>query len=105
MMTWEDLQSWCDDLSSWIVELDELDELKKAFPKGQFPLVANRDKDVLAYLVVWMCCKRKMRAPPNIDSRMMLSESFKGPWQEIYSRLVQRLENNLTFRDIYDLAG
>lgn len=112
MMTWEDLQSWCNDLSAWITELGEEDELKKAFPKGQFPLVADRekdeleeDKDVLAYLTVWMCCKRRTRAPSHLESRMILTDKFKGPWQTLYLELVRRFERNLEFTDIFDLAG
>jgi len=110
MMTPEDLQSWCDDLSAWIKELGEEEEFKTAYPKGTLPLVVDLadiedNKDILAYLIVWMCCKRKMRAPPHLESRMVLAERFKGPWQGIYSKLVQRLERGLAFTDIFDLAG
>lgn len=107
MMTWEDLQSWCDDLCSWIVEIGEEAYVRKTWPKGIFPLVVDRekdeieeDKDVLAYITVWMCCKRKVRAPGNLEARMILSERFRGPWQEVYCKLVHRLENNLDFTDI-----
>jgi len=112
-MTWADLQSWCDDLSSWIIELGEEDEVRKAWPKGIFPLVVNQEKDeidedqdVLAYITVWMCCKLRTRAPANIEARMIFCK-FKGPWQEIYFKLIKRFENNLDFRDIdiFGLAG
>lgn len=106
-MTWEDIQSWCDELSAWIIEIGEEAEFMKAWPKGPFPLVANsieddieEDKDILAYITVWMCCKRKERAPQHLESRMLLSEKFKGPWQELYVKLVQRFENNLDYKDI-----
>ena len=114
MTTWEDLQSWCDDLSAWITELGEEGELEKAFPKGQFPLVASRDpadlqcdKNVLAYLTVWMCCKKGTPAPPAIHARMLLSDSFERPWQELYSKLVTRLEAKQDYQDIdiFSLAG
>jgi len=107
MMTWEDLQSWCDDLSRWIVEIGEEAEVKKAWPTSPFPFVADRtkddideDKDILAYLTVWMCCKRKTRAPHYLESRMLLTEKFKGPWQELYVKLVHRFENDLDYKDI-----
>lgn len=113
-MTWEDIQSWCDDLSAWIIEIGEEAEVRKAWPKGIFPLQANprkddieEDKDVLAYITVWMCCKIGRRAPANLEARMLLSEKFKGPWQEIYAKLVHRFENKLDFKDIdiFSLAG
>lgn len=111
-MTWEDLQSWCDELSAWITELGEVDELQKAFPKGKFPLVADRekdeleeDKDVLAYLTLWMCCKRRTKAPQGLHARMLLAGNFKGPWQMLYSRLTEALEYKKRFTDLFDLAG
>lgn len=106
-MTWEDLQSWCDELSAWITELGEQEELKTAFPKGQFPLVADRekdeleeDKDVLAYLTLWICCKRRIQAPPGLHSRILLAGPFKGPWQTLYVELLKRWENHQDFNDI-----
>jgi hypothetical protein len=106
-MTWEDVQSWCDDISAWIIEIGEEGEVRKAWPKGIFPLKADRekddldeDKDVLAYITVWVCCKIKKRAPAHLESRMLLLERFKGPWQEIYCKLIHRFENNLDYKDI-----
>lgn len=111
-MTWEDLQNWCDELSAWITELGEVDELQKAFPKGQFPLVADRekdepeeDRDVLAYLTLWMCLKRRTQAPAGLHSRILLGEPFKGPWQILYIRLLDALEKEIKFTDLFDLAG
>lgn len=110
-MTWEDIQSWCDDLSAWIIKTGQEDEVRKAWPKGQFPLKANprkddieEDKDVLAYITIWVCCKIKSRAPAGLEARMLLTEKFKGPWQEIYVKLAHRFENNLDYKDI-DVFG
>ena len=114
MMTWEDIQSWCADLSNWIIEVGQEAEVRKAWPKSQFPLVANsskddieEDKDILAYLTVWMCCKLKTPAPAYLESRLLLTEKFKGPWQELYVKLIHRFKNNLDYKDIdiFHLAG
>jgi hypothetical protein len=107
MLTWEDLQSWCDDLSNWVVEIGQDEDVKRAWPKGPFPFVVDpaqddieNCKDILSFMTVWVCCKLKTRAPSYLESRIILSERFRGPWQDVYCKLVQRLENNLDFTDI-----
>lgn len=110
-MNWEDIDSWCDALNSWIIEIGEEEELAKALPKGQFPLKADPEddiensKDILAYLTVWMCCKRRTPAPTGLHSRMILAGPFQGPWQRLYTGLLDRWERRREFGDIFNLAG
>lgn len=109
-MTREDIQTWCDELNSWIVELGEEEEFKKAYPKDPFPLAADKDdledsRDVLAYLTVWMCCKRRTQAPTGLHNRMILAEPFNGPWQKLYVKLIEALEKTKEIIDIFSLAG
>lgn len=114
-MTWDDLQTWCHELSAWIIEMGEVGELKKAYPRGPFPLVADREqddledsKDVLAYITLWMCCKRRTQAPTGLHNRIMLAEPFKGPWQRLYVKLIQALgekKEPMEMAEIFNLAG
>ena len=54
-----------------------------------------------------MCCKLKTPAPAYLESRLLLTEKFKGPWQELYVKLIHRFKNNLDYKDIdiFHLAG
>lgn len=106
-MTWEDINAWCDELNSWIIEIGEEEELAKAFPKGSFPLKADpkedeieESRDILAYLTVWMCCKRRTPAPTGLHNRILLGKPFKGPWQRVYAGLLDRWERNQDFKDL-----
>ena len=108
MLTREDIQSFCDEVSQWIVDLDALDELHKAIPNAQLPLKADlydldESIDVLGYLILWICCKHKTRAPAALETRIVLAK-FKGPWQVLYVRLMEKLEKN-PFQKIFDLAS
>ena len=101
MFNWDDLQAFCDDLSNWIVELDLVEELEKAAPAAEFPLKADPKEDdlqdgldTLVYLTVWMCLKAQTKAPPHLESRILLCGELKGPWKLMYSRLCSRLINN-----------
>lgn len=112
MFTWDDLQSFCDDLSNWIIELDFVGEMEKAFPKGEFPLKANPKEDnleqgldVLLYLTLWMCIKANTKAPSHLESRIILSPKTNGPWKELYARLCSKMDQQITIKEIYDLAG
>lgn len=111
MLEWDDIQSWCNDLSNWIVELGQEKEVKVAFPKGDFPLTVDKFNDekeeavdVLAYLTLWMCCKKKTRAPAHLESRILLVGKFKGPWQKLYLKVVQKFEANEDI-DFFSLAS
>ncbi len=110
-MNKEDLQSYCDDLSSWITELDLVGELQKAHPKGQFPLVVDSEDDleegldVLFYLTLWMCIKSNLRAPPYLESRIILSGKIRGPWKQLYSKLCLKWDQGIKVDEIWDLAS
>lgn len=95
MFKLEDVQSFCDDLSAWIIKLNCVDELEKAFPRGEFPLKADKDDledglDILIYLTVWMCLKNKIKAPDHLESRIFFAKT-KGPWQEIYLKFINKM--------------
>jgi len=97
MFSLQDIQSYCDDLSEWIIELGLISELQNANPKADFPLVADEDDikdgwETLVYLTVWMCLKAKTKAPPHLESRILLCGNLEGPWKLIYSRLCSKLE-------------
>jgi len=111
-LTWEDVRVWCDELSAWIIEIGEQEEFKVAHPAGPFPLYPDPEKDdlqddvdILGYLTLWMTCKRGALPPPGLHNRMMLSDSFKGPWQEVYSKVAQKIEKEQEYKelDIYRL--
>lgn len=91
VFTWEDIQSFCDDLSAWIIQTNTQEELKSAAPKACFPLKADpkkddiqEDLDVLVYLTLWVCLKMQTKAPAHIESRIILSPPTKGPWKQLY---------------------
>jgi hypothetical protein len=97
----QDIQAFCDDLSSWITELGLVSELEKAFPKGKFPLEMSEDDeieeslDVLLYLTLWMCLKNKSKAPPHLEARMIFAGKTKGPWPRVYGNMCRDLEASL----------
>jgi hypothetical protein len=112
MFSWQDLQSFADDLSAWIIELDLVDELQKAHPRGIFPLKADpelddaaEDLDVLIFLTLWMCLKAKTKAPPHLESRIIFSPNTVGPWKQLYVRLCARIEQKEEVLDIWNLAS
>lgn len=108
-MNKEDLQSYCNDLSKWISELGLEDELKVAFPKGNFPLNVNDEDeleewaDILVYLTLWMSIKANIRAPHYLESRMVFCDKVKGPWRQLYSKLLLKLEEGSRVSSINDL--
>lgn len=113
-MNKEDIQSYCDDLTAWIMELGLAGELEKAHPKSVLPLQADLEDlddslDILFYLTLWMCLKSNKTAPPHIESRMMLCGNTRGPWKKLYSKLCIALEEkevlNLNSEDFWGLAG
>lgn len=110
--TWEDIQSYCDDLSDWIIETNTQDELIHASPKATFPLKADpeqddlqEDLDILVYLTLWVCLKLKTKAPDHLESRIMLAPALKGPWKLLYLRLCAKVQNNEHIQEIWDLAS
>lgn len=115
MFGWDDIQSFCDDLSKWMIETNTVDELKLAHPKGEFPLRADPKEDdeqtswdTLCYLTLWICCKAKSKAPDCLESRILLSEkNLKGPWAKLYVKLMQRgfKDPEDKWFDIWNLAG
>ena len=112
MFDLKDLESFCVDLSNWIVELDLAEELQKASPKATFPLsvdpnvdTVEEGLDVLLYLTVWMCLKANKKAPPHLESRILLSPKTKGPWKQLYSKLCDALSQKEKLSDLWDLAG
>jgi hypothetical protein len=115
MFTWEDIQSFCDDLSAWIIETNTQEELEKACPKATFPLKANIEKDdiqddldALVYLTVWVCLKINSKAPPHLESRIIFAPKLKGPWKYLYSKLcnkIDKIDNKENIDDIWNLAG
>lgn len=94
----QDIQAFCDDLSSWITELGLVSELEVAFPKGKFPLEMSEDDeieeslDVLLYLTLWMCLKNKSKAPPQLDARFMFAGKTKGPWLQLYAKMCRDID-------------
>jgi hypothetical protein len=113
-MTWEDINAWCDELNSWIIGIGGQEEFTKAHPRGPFPLKADPSKgddiedskDLLAYLTLWMCCQTKTEAPAGLHSRIILAGPFKGPWQVLYTRLLEKWKReDFNDIDIFSLAG
>lgn len=116
-----DLQNFCDDLSKWITELGLEEELIKASPNATFPLTADKEDEkdgfeTLVYLTVWMCLKAGTKAPPHLESRIILPPRFEGPWKLIYSRLCGKIDEDsvpektqdkqmLELIDLWELAG
>lgn len=122
MFDLKDIQNYCDDLSRWIEELGLVDELAKASPKAEFPLVADEGDledgwETLVYLTIWMCLKAKTKAPPHLESRIFFCGNLKGPWKLIYSRACSKLDEQqvpsecvygksmLEMIDVWNLAG
>lgn len=112
LFSWDDLQSFCDDLSNWIIELGLEGEMKHSFPKGSFPLKAEKDLDdlengldVLIYLTLWMCLKTQQKAPSHLESRIVLSPKTKGPWQTLYFRFCEKLDKKIRIEELWDLAS
>jgi hypothetical protein len=112
--TWEDLQVWCEELNAWIISIGAEEEFKVAHPKGPFPLHPDPlkddledDRDVIGYLTIWMMCKSGKRPPTGLHNRMILSDPFKGPWQELYSKIVRQIEANqeIDLNQLFTLAG
>jgi hypothetical protein len=109
MFNLNDLQSFCDDLSDWIIKLNCVDEIEKAYPRGEFPLKADENDledgwDVLIYLTVWMCLKNKIKAPSHLESRILLLNT-KGPWQKIYLKISNETVYGKEFSEIFNLAS
>lgn len=118
MFTWQDLQSFCDDLSQWIIETNTQEELAKAAPRATFPLKADPEQDdiqdgldVLVYLTLWVCLKVKSKAPPHLESRILLAPALKGPWKQLYSKWCAKIDGKEPdsqinqLEDIWNLAG
>lgn len=113
--TWEDLESFCNDLSDWIVKLDLCEELQKASPRSSFPLkpdekddTIDEGLDVLLYLTLWMCLKANTKAPPHLESRIFLAPNTRGPWKKLYAKLCLALDEKQKvskIEDIWHLAG
>lgn len=108
----KDLEAFCEDLSNWIVELDMVDELKKANPKASFPLKVDpavdefdEGLDVLFYLTLWMCLASNSKAPPHLEARFFLFPKTKGPWKQLYSKLCQKLVQKKKISDLWELAS
>lgn len=107
----EDLQSYCDDLSAWIIELGIQEELQKAYPNGKLPLKVADDDDLvegldfLVYLTLWMSIKSNRKAPPHLESRIVLSGTIRGPWKQIYSKLCLKWDQGIKVDEIWDLAN
>lgn len=98
MFNLDDLQSWCDDLNKWIIELDCTEELILTGGKGEFPLKVDYENDdveqglnVLVYLTLWMCLKNNKKAPDHIHSRIVMA-SISEPWQKIYFAFCDKLD-------------
>lgn len=96
-MNWEDVQNFCDDLSNWIVEIDNVEEFKAAYPTGTFPLKADPQEDdmkqgweTLTYITLWNCCKKQIKAPHYIESRIFLERFDDCPWPKLYLKLKDR---------------
>jgi hypothetical protein len=121
MFDLKDIQSYCHDLSRWIEELGLVGELAKANPKATFPLTADEEDieggwETLVYLTVWMCLQAKTKAPPHLESRILLCGNLKGPWKLMYSKCCCKLESKevpnktlgftmLEMIDVWDLAS
>lgn len=118
MFNWDDLQSFCDDLSQWMIETNTQDELQKAAPKAVFPLKADPEQDdlqegldILVYLTLWVCLRVKSKAPQHIESRIMLSPPLKGPWKQLYSKWCAKMDGQkpdsqiMQLESIWNLAG
>lgn len=110
--TWEDLESFCNDLSNWIVELDLVEEIQKAHPVSPFPLKPNREADdlddgldLLLYLTLWMCLKANTKAPAYLESRIIMVPKTKGPWKEMYAKLCAKINKKENIDEIWNLAG
>lgn len=115
MFDWDDVQSFCDDLSKWIEETHTVDQLALAHPRSTFPLKADPAIDtieeswgVLVYLTLWIACKTKSKAPPCLESRLFLSEKcIDGPWAKLYIKLMERgfTDPEEKWVDVFNLAG
>lgn len=110
--SWQDLESFCNDLSNWIVELDLVGELQKAHPRGDFPLkpdpkVDDLDEglDLLLYLTLWMCLKANTKAPSYLESRIIMFPKTKGPWKEMYAKMCAKIDRKEIVDDMWNLAG
>jgi len=112
-LTPEDINIWRDELNAWIIEIGAEEQVKIAQPARSFPLKPNQEneepeeeQDVLGYLTLWMTLKSKSQPPAGLHNRMMLSEKFKGPWQKLYSKITQDIEDKpADIKSIFDLAG
>lgn len=119
MLSWDDIQSFCDDLSQWMIETNTVDQIKIAHPRSDFPLKADPSIDdeqesweILVYLTLWVCLKKKIKAPSHLESRILLSDNIKGPWVRLYVKLIETLKSKpnpepteYTIESIWNLAG
>jgi len=102
MTTWEDIHSYCKELSDWIVETNKVEEIKAAFPRATFPIVADESEDdipdgldTLFFLTLWVAASTQSPAPDAIESRIMfLKNETQSPWQQLYIKLREKLKDN-----------
>jgi hypothetical protein len=112
-LTPEDIKVWRDELNAWITEIGAEEQVKIAQPARSFPLKPNpeneepeEEQDVLGFLTLWMTLKSKSQPPAGLHNRMMLSDKFKGPWQKLYSSVVQEIKDKpADIKSIFDLAS